>query len=365
MSAAGPEVVGRPVSDEELKQLADLQAIFKPAEALNRVDEFAKWIFSSVAVVGTLGVGFSAFAFPKLVGAGQVFMALAILLTGISLFSSVLALRPQWIPANLSSRTALINAVNLNLHRRRLPLQVAAALFGLSLVLAAAAPLVSVIVRPLGPQHVMLAYEWKADGKLSGQLTGVGLEPYSPVEVGVETSSPVPVEQLRVRKIADATGKAEANVELPNPFPAGTPLNLTGQWADAAGPGAPLVHKQVLQVLVPPRPQEVSLSYEWKSDGKLSAHLTGVGLKPYMPAEISVETSASPPLELIRARQIADVNGKVEAGVELGVPFLPKAALRLAGQWPDSAHPNGPLTNKRELILSVPAQDRPQPPRSK
>jgi len=244
-------VVGRPVSPAEQQQLTDLQGLFKPADAIKRVDEFAKWVFASIAVVGTLGAGLSNAAFQTLSGAGRVVLGAAILLVGASLFAATLALEPRWVHANLNSRDSMLAAVDVNLSKRRRPVQIAAALFALALVVSGSAPLASVVSAWLRPQRVMLNYEWKPDGKLWAQLAGVGLKAYAPVEVSVETTAAPPVEQARARKAADASGKVEATLEVILALPPGTVLQLTGHWADASGPDAPLVHKQTLSISVP------------------------------------------------------------------------------------------------------------------
>jgi len=250
-SAKTADKVGRPVSPDEQQQLAALQGLFKPAEAMKRVDDFAKWIFASIAVVGTLGAGFSNAAFQTLSDAGRFMLAGAVLLVGASLYAATLALAPEWVDVNPASRGSMLAAVEAKLRRRRRPLQAAAALFALALVMAASAPLANVVSAWARSAHVVLNYEWKADGKLSAQLAGVGLNAYAPVELSLETAAAPPVEQVRTRKAADANGKAEASLDVALSLPAGTALRLIGQWADAPGIGAPFVHKQALDIAVP------------------------------------------------------------------------------------------------------------------
>lgn len=116
-----------------------------------------------------------------------------------------------------------------DLRKRRRPLQAAAALFELGLVVAASAPVASAVSVWVCPQHIMLNYEWKPDGKLWAQLAGEGLKAYSAVEVSVQTKALPPVDLARVRKAADAGGKAEASLEVVLPYSPGTVLHLTGK----------------------------------------------------------------------------------------------------------------------------------------
>lgn len=247
----GVVIKGKPASAAEQQQLADLQGFFKPVDALKRVDNFAKWIFASIAIVGTLGAGLSNAAFKTLSEEGTFVLGGAIFLVGLSLLAATLALEPQWVHANLSSRDSMLAAVDENLRRRRRPVQVAAILFGLALVVAASAPIASALSSWSRAQHVVLSYEWKPDGKLWAQLAAVGMKAYAPVEVSLESSATPPVEQMRMRKAADENGKAEATLEVALSLPAGTALKLTGQWADASEVDAPLIHKQTLNISVP------------------------------------------------------------------------------------------------------------------
>lgn len=242
--------VGREVSPDEQQQLAALQGVFKPDEAMKRVNDFAKWIFATVAVVGTLGAGFSNAAFQTLSDAGRFVLAGAVLLVGLSLYAATRALEPQWMHTNLASRDSMLAAIEGNLRRRRRPLQAAAALFALALVLAALAPLANAVSAWARSPQVALNYEWKADGKLSAQLVGVGLKAYAPVELSVETAAATPLEQVRTRRAVDTDGKAHAALDVALSLPPATALRLIGQWADAPGASA-LVYKQTLNISVP------------------------------------------------------------------------------------------------------------------
>jgi hypothetical protein len=249
-----PTVTGRPLSPAEQQKLSDLQALFSPADALKRVDDFAKWIFTSIAVVGTLGAAFSNSAFGTLMGEGKVVFGIAILLVGASLFASTLALEPEWVHANPSSQSSMVSAVNENLRRRRVPIRCAAALFGLALVAAATAPLVSVSTDAKKPS-VILGYELKPDGKFTGTLSATGLKPHSVVELRIEGAGDSKLSLApSTRKTADAHGELSMSIELENVRDAGSGLKLSSGWADSPLEQVEerLPHPQTLSVLLPP-----------------------------------------------------------------------------------------------------------------
>jgi hypothetical protein len=254
-----PTVTGRPLSPAEQQQLSDLQALFRPADAMKRLDDFAKWIFTSIAVVGTLGAAFSNSAFGSLAGWGKVLFGLAILLVGVSLFASTLALEPKWVHANPSSRTSMLNAVNENLRRRRVPIQCAAILFGLALVAAATAPLASTFTGSKKPS-VILGYELKADGKFTGILSATGLKPRTVAELRIEGGGDSRLSFApSTRKPADAHGEVSLSIDLDNARDAGSELKLSSGWADSPLDQAKerLPHAQILSIPLPPSPSAI------------------------------------------------------------------------------------------------------------
>jgi hypothetical protein len=277
-------VAGRPLSSAEQQQLTDLQALFKPADALKRVDDFAKWIFASIAVVGTLGAGLSNSAFGALNNGGKVLFGIAILLVGASLFASTLALEPEWVHANPSSRYSMLAAVNENLRKRRRPIRVAAVLFGLALVAAASAPLVSAFTGDKKPRLV-LGYELKLDGKFTGLLTGTGLKPYTVLELRLEGGKGSKLWLApSVRKSSDANGEASLSVDLDNAREAGSELRLTGGWGDSPLDliKEPLPNPQVLSIPLPAPPPGAERS-------KTPSTESGKKTKP--PTNITPETA--------------------------------------------------------------------------
>src|ERR1700730_7293578 len=72
------DLVPRPLSDAEVKQLQALQTVFDPAASLKRVDDFSKWIFASIGVIGSLGAAFSNSAFSTLAPCGKDIFGIAV-----------------------------------------------------------------------------------------------------------------------------------------------------------------------------------------------------------------------------------------------------------------------------------------------
>jgi hypothetical protein len=242
----------RPLSDAEVKQLQSLQAVFDPAAAFKRIDDFAKWIFGSIAVVGTLGAGFSNSAFSNLGPCGKVLFAIAILLIGLSLYFVTRTLEPRWVHANTSSRESMLAAVDSNLRARKAPLLTAATLFATSIVFAAFAPLSSLLCSasksPAEPR-VQLGFEIKSDGKTTGQLSASGMKPFTPIELTfvTQTLSALPLAPV-AHKYADEHGQATLAADLPDVTKFNHNLNLLARWGDSAD-STELSHQQSISVL--------------------------------------------------------------------------------------------------------------------
>ncbi len=230
----------RELSPDEVKQLQNLQALFDPATCFQRINDFAKWIFATIAVVGTLGAGLSNSTFSTLSPSGKVIFAIAVVLVGASLFAAVQAMEPQWVHANLSSRESMLAAVDANLLKRRRPLKWASYLFASALVMAALAPLAS-LVRPAAPTTlVALGYEVTSEGKMTAQATASNLLPSSAVEFTI-TSGTTPAGMVApiVRKVADDKGRASLSIEVDDPSKWGTNLQLVVRWTNSLISDAP------------------------------------------------------------------------------------------------------------------------------
>jgi hypothetical protein len=225
----------RPLSDAEVKQLQALQALFDPAASLKRIDDFSKWIFASISVIGTLGAAFSNSALSSLAPCGKTMFAIAVLLTGVSLFAATLAIEPTWVHANPASREAMLAAVDANIRARRTPLRIAATLFAIAIITAALSPLVSLLCST--PGKVAIGYEIKADGKISGQATASKMDAFIPVELSIQATSVPPNAVIpRQRKITDEKGQASLSIDLPvGKF--SNDLTLVVKWADRNSQG--------------------------------------------------------------------------------------------------------------------------------
>src|SRR5262249_4435075 len=139
-SSPPPEPPRRPTPYDR-KQLEDLRSLFKPDQGLKHLDDFAKWLFATTAIVGTLGAAFSNKAFDELTGIGKVTFAFAVVALGVSLAAAALSVAPKWVTFNPYSRDSMSSAIQQIYSRRRLFLYIAAPAFATALILAAVSPL--------------------------------------------------------------------------------------------------------------------------------------------------------------------------------------------------------------------------------
>lgn len=127
------------------------------------LDEFAKWIFTSVSVIGSLGLALAATAIKSLDFGGMVFYGIAILLTGISLGWAVWARTADLGSVNTDSPVDLQSKwLNLLVTKRRYARRSGFS-FLLAVVVAGAVPILTFI--PESPKAAQgITYSLGKDG---------------------------------------------------------------------------------------------------------------------------------------------------------------------------------------------------------
>src|SRR6185437_13996030 len=79
-----------PLPPDDVELLKKYRDIVMPAARLAGYDDFAKWLFTITAVIGTLGAAFSNSALKGLNGYGVTCFFLAVIATGLSLALAVI-----------------------------------------------------------------------------------------------------------------------------------------------------------------------------------------------------------------------------------------------------------------------------------
>jgi hypothetical protein len=131
------------MAPDEVADYEQLRDLISHGQSLSLLDDFAKWLFASAAIVGALGTSFGVSGANDLSGWGKTLFALAVAAVGVSLALSAFARLPLRITVNRYSPEEMASSIGrLTTIRGRL-LAAAASLFALGLVLAALAPLFS------------------------------------------------------------------------------------------------------------------------------------------------------------------------------------------------------------------------------
>ena len=131
------------LSAEEIADYEQLRGLVSPGKSLALLDDFAKWLFATAAVVGTLGASFGVSSANALHGTGKSMFAYAVACVGVSLALAALARLPLPIRVNRYSDVSLAKYVALVAKVRGRLLLCAALLFAAGLVLAGLSPLFS------------------------------------------------------------------------------------------------------------------------------------------------------------------------------------------------------------------------------
>jgi hypothetical protein len=133
----------RPMSDDEVELLKKQRELALPAARIAAYDEFAKWLFTIITVVGTLGAAFSNAAFKKLTGLGSVLFFVAVATTGISLALAVILRSVEPGDANWPSLDDLLEKGKAALRLKRSLGWATGICFAAAIVLAGVSPLLS------------------------------------------------------------------------------------------------------------------------------------------------------------------------------------------------------------------------------
>lgn len=139
---AGPDKV-TPMTPDQIDLLKKARDSAWPLGRIASYDEFAKWIFTSAAAVGTLGAAFSNTAFKTLSTAGTFLFAGSLLATSVALATAVLSRNVDFsVNTNWQTLELLITAESVMEQKRRL-IRTAGAFFTLALLLAGLSPVSS------------------------------------------------------------------------------------------------------------------------------------------------------------------------------------------------------------------------------
>jgi hypothetical protein len=210
----GDEVIkGQIVSQEQKSEFDSLREVFDPKAGIDRLDSYGKWLFTSAAIIGSLGAGLSNSAFSKLHGAGVWLFAFAVLALGFSLVAASRSIAPHWINALLNDLVSLRHAVEEQFKARRRQLSVAAGLFAFALVLAALSPIASLF----GQNRITVVhYSVDEKGTFDAGLEGSNLKPGTLIELRLETRSSPPIALPRAASTADPDGQLRLAIKLSN-----------------------------------------------------------------------------------------------------------------------------------------------------
>jgi hypothetical protein len=214
--------MSRVLNPDEVTRLQELQEYFAVAATAKRLDDFAKWVFSAVTLVATLGTGFAMFSNQSLRPEAKVMFGIAMVLVGLSLGCAVMMLAPAFPQIKLGSPSDLNDKFSTALKGRRKWTFAAAIFLSLAFLVAGLSPALSAITsqpQSTAGHAVNLTYSLVGK-KVTIVLQLQALQAGSPVSLKVSkmTKDPKFGDQLSVVYqngfAAEPDGKAVANVSL-------------------------------------------------------------------------------------------------------------------------------------------------------
>jgi hypothetical protein len=189
------------------------------------VETHAKWLFGSAAIVGTLGGAFQLLG--DLTLPGRYALAGAVTFTGLSLALATFSL----IPIIKRAETYEVEVLVKVSWWRRWSVRLAAVFFGIAIVLASLAPLVS--LRFVSePASVARVTHTLARDTLRARFQGSELPPHAVASlVVIGTQGTV----ASARALADSTGTLDLELPVVTLNPENSPFVVLGTWADPEG----------------------------------------------------------------------------------------------------------------------------------
>jgi hypothetical protein len=206
-----PVIRGRAVSPDETAELASLRTALSPEGGFKVVDDFAKYLVASTAVLTAVGAGFSVSGFGELHGKAKPVFLTAIILMSFSLALAIISLRPRSLDYNPNSIESMYGAIDDVVGHRTRFLRWAAVCFAASLILAGAAHAVSTEAK----DEPGLRFNLSEDGTLTGHVTVDDARPGSVVRASF-TAKSIPRGYFlpREQTLADESGRANLELKL-------------------------------------------------------------------------------------------------------------------------------------------------------
>jgi hypothetical protein len=156
------QTLPRQVSPDEVELMKKYRDLAMPAARLAGLDDFAKWLFTSITVVGSLAAAFSTTALKSLDAVGTGCFFVAIFLTGLSLFLAVLLRAVEPAPASYYNLQDMLEKDRRALRTKQALARSAGGAFALAVLAAGCAPLTSLVFPSVGTSA--LSYSFGKDG---------------------------------------------------------------------------------------------------------------------------------------------------------------------------------------------------------
>lgn len=212
-----PAAGDRPVS-RRLARLTELEQLLSPAQGLERVESYAKWVFGGTAAVAALGALYTKQIVGDLNFWGRLAAALGLVALAWAMACAARALAPVLIKYTPGSIDTMEAALGFQFMRRRPWLERAGWGLAAALVLYGLAPLVGVAtsaafrkpaaVRPVN--RTALDYKLTPRPQLEARLDVAGAAPFHGVELSLTGDSATLL--VHAAEITDSTGKGSVSL---------------------------------------------------------------------------------------------------------------------------------------------------------
>jgi hypothetical protein len=204
----------RVMSPDEVELLKKYRDLTMPAARMAGLDDFAKWLFTSITVIGSLAAAFSTSAIKTFNTCSAASFFAAIFLTGIALFLAVCLRAVEPRHANWQNLDDMLEKNEKALRIKQWLAASSGAAFALAVLAAGSAPLLSLACRPAVQNG--LTYSFGKDGiKASASFAQ---PPQTLSEIRIISQEPAKETVIAAQRSAagaDSAVKLEASGSLP------------------------------------------------------------------------------------------------------------------------------------------------------
>lgn len=199
---------GDEVSDDTLEELNGLQKLLGYDKGIEKLNDFAKWIFGATSILGITGAGI-AISLEKMSFIQSIMIGSSMLFLTIALFLSALALTPVFLHYRDNSIESMQNQIEKKLIKGRgIKLKIAGFSFAFAILLSGLSPMITKFNYTIVKEKIKITSDVVSDTIFAYNVECISIAPGSMVELRLlGYKNKVGTELIKKSAFADEFGK--------------------------------------------------------------------------------------------------------------------------------------------------------------